>query len=48
MLQRINGFFVGIASPAVPKIPNSPNGRDNDAIAAIKAAISSPKILDFH
>jgi hypothetical protein len=48
ILQRIDGFFVGIASPAVPTIPNSPNGRDNDAIAAIKAAISLPKLLDFH
>ena len=45
-LQRIDGFFGGLASP-VPKIPTSPNGRDRDAIAAIKASISSPKTAGF-
>lgn len=42
ILQRTcHGFFGGSAS--VPKVPSSPKDRDNQAIAAVKAALASPK-----
>jgi LDH2 family malate/lactate/ureidoglycolate dehydrogenase len=48
--QRIDGFVGGLASASASPIPskilNSPDGRDSDAIAEIKASISSSKTAD--
>jgi LDH2 family malate/lactate/ureidoglycolate dehydrogenase len=48
--QRIDGFVGGLASASASPIPskilNSPDGRDSDAIAEIKASISSSKNVD--
>jgi hypothetical protein len=50
--QRIDGFVGGLASasasasPIPSKILNSPDGRGSDAIAEIKASISSSKTAD--
>ena len=48
--QRIDGFVGGLASASASPIPskilNSPDGRDSDAIAEIKASISSSKTVD--
>jgi len=45
LMTAHGGFFSGSAS--VPKIPTSSKDRDNQAIAAVRAAISTPKTAGF-